>query len=50
MPFAFNPVKLYVVTINKKHWARAREVHRALEYGKVIKAADIITHLCSSEN
>ena len=50
MPFAFNPVKLYVVTINKKHWARAREVHRALEYGKVTKAADIITHLCSSEN
>ena len=50
MPFAFNAVKLYVVTINKKPWTRAREVCRALQRGKATKATDIVKHLCSREN
>ena len=50
MPFVFDAVKLYVVTINEKPWTRAREVCRALEYGKATKAADIVNHLCSREN
>ena len=50
MPFVFNVVTLYVVTINEKLWTRAREVHRALEYGKTTKAADIVKHLHSREN
>ena len=50
MPFAFNTAELYVVTANEKPWTRAREVYRALEYGKATKAADIVKHLCSREN
>ena len=34
MPFAFNAVELYVVTVNGKHWTRAKEVCKALEYKK----------------
>ena len=37
------------MTINEP-WARAREVRRALEYGKATKAADIVTAFCSKEN
>ena len=50
MPFVFNAVKLYVVTINEQPWTRARVVCRALEYGKATKATDIVKHLCSREN
>ena len=50
MPFSFNAVELCVVTINKKACTRAREVCRALEYGKATKAADTVKHLCSREN
>ena len=50
MPLPFNAVKLYVVTINGKPWARAREVCRALEYGKATKVADIAKHLSNREN
>ena len=50
MPLAFNAVKLYVVTINGKPWARAREVCRALEYGKATKVANIAKHLSNREN
>ena len=32
MPLAFNAVELYVVTVNGKPWARAKEVCKALEY------------------
>ena len=35
MPFTFNAVELYVVTINEKPWAHARELCRALEYDKL---------------
>ena len=34
MPFAFNAVKLYVVTTNEKLWTRAKEACMALEYKK----------------
>ena len=50
MPFVFNAVKLYVVTINEQPWTRARVVCRALEYGKATKATDIVKHLCIREN
>ena len=42
MPFTFNAVELYVVTINEKPWIGAREVYRALEYDKATKSADIV--------
>ena len=48
MPFAFNVVELYVVTINKKPWVGAKEVCRALEYNK--KTAYLIKAFCSWEN
>ena len=44
MPFSFNAVKLCVVTINEKPWARAREVCRVLEYKK--KTTDIVKAFC----
>ena len=50
MPFTLNAGELCVVTINDKPWTRAREVFRALEYGKTTKAADIVKNLCSREN
>ena len=50
MPFTFNVVELCVVTISERSWTRAREVCRALEYGKATKSADIIKHLCRKEN
>ena len=50
MPFTFNAVELCIVTINEKLWAGAKEVCRALVYGKATKAADIVKHLCSREN
>ena len=42
MPFASNAVELCVATINEKPWARAREVCRALEYGKATKTANAV--------
>ena len=48
MPFAFNAVKLYVVTINEKPWVRAREVCKALGYDKA--ARRIVRHHCTREN
>ena len=50
MPFTFNAVEFCVVTINEKPWARAREVCRALEYGKATKVADVVKHLSSETN
>ena len=49
-PFTFNAFELCVVTINEKLWTRAWGLCRALEYGKVNKAADIVKHTCSREN
>ena len=50
MPFAFNAVDLYVVTINGKPWTRAKEVCKALEYQKTAKTAQVVRAHCSSEN
>ena len=50
MPFTFNAVELCVATIDEKLWTRAREVYRALEYGKTTKAADVVRHLCRKTN
>ena len=50
MPFSFNAVELHVATINEKPWARAREVCKALEYGKATKAIKTVKHLCSRES
>ena len=50
MPFTFNAVELCVVTINEKPWTSAKEVWRALEYGKATTTADVVRHLCSREN
>ena len=48
IPFAFNAVELCVVTINGKTWTRAREVCKAIKYGKATKVADIVRHLCKT--
>ena len=48
MPFAFNAVELYVVTINEKPWTRTREVCKALEHNK--KTAHFIKAHVSPEN
>ena len=50
MTLVFNAVELCVVTIDEKPWARAREVRRALEYGKTTKTDDVVKQLCSKEN
>ena len=50
MPLSFNAVELCVVTIDEKPCTHAREVFRALEYGRATKVADIAKHLCSREN
>ena len=48
MPFTFNAVELWFVTINEKPSTRAREMCRTLEYNK--KTADIVKVFCSKEN
>ena len=48
IPFVFNAVELYVVTISGKLWTRAKEVYRALEYNK--KITDLINAFRSREN
>ena len=51
VPFTFKNVKLKVVTINGKPWARTKEVCRALKYdAKTSKTANIIRAHCSWEN
>ena len=50
MPFTFNNIALFTVKVNGKPWNRAKEVCKALEYGKATKTADIVKHLCSLEN
>ena len=50
VPLTFNAVDLCFVTINEKPWAHAKELCRALEYGKATKTADIVKHLCNNEH
>ena len=49
MPFAFNAVELYVLTVNGKPWTRAKEVCMALEYKKG-RASDALKKHVSIEN
>ena len=48
MLFAFNAVKVYVVTINEKPWTRARKVCKALRYEKA--ARQVARYHCTREN
>ena len=48
VPFTFKNVELKVVTINGKHWTRAKEMCKALEYNK--KTSDVIRAHVSVEN
>ena len=32
VPFTFNSIKLFTVTINGKHWTRAKEICQSLNY------------------
>ena len=50
MLFVFNTVELYVATINEKLWTRARDVCRALGYGKSTKATHVIKGHVSPKN
>ena len=50
MPFTFNAVELCMVTTNERPWTSAKEVCRALKYGKATKSANIVKHLYSKEN
>ena len=50
MPFTFNTVELCVVTLHYKPWTRAKEVCKALKYGKTTKTADIVKQLCGQGN
>ena len=50
MPFTFNKIALFTVTVDGKPWTRAREVSRALEYGEKSKTTTIVKHRCSKEN
>ena len=50
MSFSFNAVELCVVTIHEKYWTRAREMCKAIEYGKTTKATHVIKVHVSPEN
>ena len=47
MPFFFNAVDLCVVTIIENPWTCAREVYRALVYGKATKVTNVVRNYCS---
>ena len=46
--FTFNSIKLFTVTIRGKHWSRAKEICKALEYKR--KGKDVIREHVSIEN
>ena len=48
VPFTFNSIKLFTVTINGKHWSRAKEICDALEYKR--RTNDILRDHVSIEN
>ena len=50
IPFAFTKIVLLNVKVDNKPWTCAKEVCKALEYGKATKTADIVKHLCSLKN
>ena len=48
VPFTFNSIKLFTITINGKHWSRAKEICQSLNYTK--KTPDVIVDHVSLEN
>ena len=51
MPFSFNAVDLFVVTINERPCTRSREVSRGLGHdAKTSKTANIVKDHCSPKN
>ena len=48
VPFTFNSIKLFTVTINGKQWSRAKEICQSLNYTK--KTPDVIVDHVSLEN
>ena len=50
IPFTFNKIASFTVTVDGKPWTRAREVSSALEYGEKSKTTTIVKHRCSKEN
>ena len=48
VPFTFNDTKLFTITINGKHWSRAKEICQSLNYTK--KTPDVIVDHVSLEN
>ena len=51
VPFKFDNVQLFSVTIDDKVWTRAKEViHGALKYEKSTKTAHEVRRHCSREN
>ena len=49
-PCTLNAVELQTMTINCKHWTLAKEVCKALKYGKTAKTTDVAKHFCSLKN
>lgn len=49
-PCTLNAVELQTMTINCKHWTLAKEVCKALKYGKPAKTTDVAKHFCSLKN
>ena len=48
VPFTFNSIKLFTVTINGKHWTRAKEICQSLKYHR--ETGHVIRDHCSCEN
>ena len=48
VPFTFNSIKLFTVTINGKHWTRAKEICESLEYNKVTSKTANLSELIAA--
>ena len=48
VPFTFNSIKLFTVTINGKHWTRAKEICQSFKYHR--ETGHVIRDHCSCEN
>ena len=48
VPFTFNDTKLFTVTVDGKHWTRAKEICKSLKYEK--KTGNVIRDHVSNEN
>ena len=48
VPFTFNDTKLFTLTVDGKHWTRAKEICKSLKYEK--KTGNVIRDHVSNEN